>query len=247
MTQPEKNPLAALFENVFIGEFAQELQRRGVSLPPNYLEMLASSRDETVHACPPSGEGLTPCCGKSPFDLPRTDHITMDPALVTCTTSPAAEAPEMTYDPAGPPVLTLNGDVPGQMHRVHIARSREDGRPTFDALYLAVAGVLALAGDCKRRQVGAFIVTPDHRPVGMGYNGVESGRRGCLDGACPRATSNVAPYAPYDDCVAIHAEMNAIARSWASLEGTTMYVTEKPCDSCYKAIRAARIARVIVP
>lgn len=37
-----------------------------------------------VHACPPDGTQLTPCCGETPFDLPRTDQITLDPALVTC-------------------------------------------------------------------------------------------------------------------------------------------------------------------
>ncbi len=38
-----------------------------------------------VHACPPVGSGLTPCCGKNPFELPGTDRITLDKALVTCT------------------------------------------------------------------------------------------------------------------------------------------------------------------
>jgi len=38
-----------------------------------------------VHACPPDGAQRTPCCGKTPFDLPRTDQITTDQKLVTCT------------------------------------------------------------------------------------------------------------------------------------------------------------------
>jgi len=40
---------------------------------------------ETVHACPPEGKGFTPCCGRTPFDLPRTDRMTLDSSLVTCT------------------------------------------------------------------------------------------------------------------------------------------------------------------
>jgi hypothetical protein len=40
---------------------------------------------ETTHACPKRGSGVTPCCGRSPFELPRTDRLTLDPALVTCT------------------------------------------------------------------------------------------------------------------------------------------------------------------
>ena len=39
---------------------------------------------ETVHRCPPHGAYVTPCCGKTPFELPRTDRITSDPARVTC-------------------------------------------------------------------------------------------------------------------------------------------------------------------
>ena len=39
---------------------------------------------DIVHACPPDGSWVTPCCGESPFDLSHSDRITEDPALVTC-------------------------------------------------------------------------------------------------------------------------------------------------------------------
>jgi hypothetical protein len=39
---------------------------------------------ETTHQCPPVGSGLTPCCGMTPFELPRTDRMTENPSLVTC-------------------------------------------------------------------------------------------------------------------------------------------------------------------
>lgn len=32
----------------------------------------------TTHQCPPDGEGLTPCCRRSPFELPLTDRLTLD-------------------------------------------------------------------------------------------------------------------------------------------------------------------------
>lgn len=38
---------------------------------------------ETTHQCPPEG-GVMPCCGLTPFEVPSTDRITLDPALVTC-------------------------------------------------------------------------------------------------------------------------------------------------------------------
>ena len=43
--------------------------------------------DGVTHRCPPEGSGVTSCCGRTPFELPMTDRMTLDPALVTC--SPA--------------------------------------------------------------------------------------------------------------------------------------------------------------
>lgn len=37
-----------------------------------------------VHITPPQGSGLTPCCGKTPFELPRTDQMTTEHTDVTC-------------------------------------------------------------------------------------------------------------------------------------------------------------------
>jgi hypothetical protein len=39
---------------------------------------------KVTHQCPPDGGGLMPCCELTPFEVPRTDRITEDPALVTC-------------------------------------------------------------------------------------------------------------------------------------------------------------------
>lgn len=42
------------------------------------------ARGEVTHRSPRLGAGVTPCCGRSPFDLPGTDRMTIDEALVTC-------------------------------------------------------------------------------------------------------------------------------------------------------------------
>ena len=39
---------------------------------------------EIVHQCPPGHESLTPCCGKTPFELDPMSRITLDASLVTC-------------------------------------------------------------------------------------------------------------------------------------------------------------------
>ncbi len=36
-----------------------------------------------VHRCPIGDSGVTPCCERTPFELPRWHRITLDDALVT--------------------------------------------------------------------------------------------------------------------------------------------------------------------
>jgi hypothetical protein len=45
--------------------------------------MAGEPRVEVVHRCPKAGKGLTPCCGRSPFEL-LGDRITLYDAMVTC-------------------------------------------------------------------------------------------------------------------------------------------------------------------
>lgn len=44
----------------------------------------ALAQIEVVHQCPPNGESVTPCCGVTPFELPRNHRIACDASLVTC-------------------------------------------------------------------------------------------------------------------------------------------------------------------
>ena len=46
---------------------------------------LRKERDaaRVVHACPPKGSGVMPCCGATPFEK-QGERLTMDPALVNC-------------------------------------------------------------------------------------------------------------------------------------------------------------------
>jgi hypothetical protein len=37
-----------------------------------------------IHDCPREGEAVTLCCGRSPFELPRTDWMTLNSEPVTC-------------------------------------------------------------------------------------------------------------------------------------------------------------------
>lgn len=59
---------------------------------------------DTVHAGPNDDEGVTPCCGKSPFELPGDDRMTYDPEKVTCGVSEQAE-PANVYAAIGDDVI----------------------------------------------------------------------------------------------------------------------------------------------
>jgi hypothetical protein len=39
---------------------------------------------EITHHCPLDGRQATRCCDRIPFDLPRTDRLTLDPDLADC-------------------------------------------------------------------------------------------------------------------------------------------------------------------
>jgi hypothetical protein len=40
--------------------------------------------DPPIHQCPDAGSAIMPCCGRTPFDVPRGDGLTTLPDLVTC-------------------------------------------------------------------------------------------------------------------------------------------------------------------
>lgn len=131
---------------------------------------------------------------------------------------------------------------------------------SFDMWAVRMAQTAALWSECKTVQVGAVIVShrPARRIIATGVNGSPPGGRTCLQGACPRAAARergeVAPLSSYDTgpgaCIAIHAEMNAIAQCAQHTGGTlgaTLYVTYEPCPGCWRLIRASGLEQVVWP
>lgn len=99
---------------------------------------------------------------------------------------------------------------------------------------------------CGRRKYAAVVVDNDGRVVGMGYNGAPSKMEHCIDGGCPRMHMEVEHGSNYDNCIAVHAEANAIIYSDISLrKGATLIVNGPPCYSCAKLIATAGIKRVV--
>lgn len=105
-----------------------------------------------------------------------------------------------------------------------------------DHLYMKMARTWSENSYCKRRQVGALLVS-NNMIISDGYNGTPSG----FENNCEDPDNVSFPYV-------LHAEANAItkvARSNNSSNGATLYVTASPCMECAKLIIQSGIQRVV--
>lgn len=112
---------------------------------------------------------------------------------------------------------------------------------TWDEYFMGVAMLSAQRSKDPNTQVGACIVSQDHKILSMGYNGFPIG---CSDDEFPWAREGD----PYDNkyFYTTHSELNAILNyRGGSLEGSTLYVTLFPCNECAKAIIQVGIRTVI--
>lgn len=116
-----------------------------------------------------------------------------------------------------------------------------------DLKYLGLCLVAAgLFSTCGKRQYFAIIVGPDGRTCGTGYNGSPPGMAHCVDGACPRFQEDSPPGSNYDNCIAIHAEQNALIWSDRTARtGGTIYVNGTPCMTCARLIAGSGLSRVV--
>lgn len=99
---------------------------------------------------------------------------------------------------------------------------------------------------CAKRQYAAVVLTETGRVAGFGYNGSPPGYGHCVDGACPRFAEQTPNGASYDNCIAQHAEANALLWSDPSLRsGGTLIVNGPPCFGCAKMIASSGVKRVV--
>ncbi len=112
---------------------------------------------------------------------------------------------------------------------------------SWDEYFMGVAILSGMRSKDPNTQVGACIVSPDHKILSMGYNGFPTG---CADDdfQWEREGGPLATKYFYTT----HSELNAILNyRGGSLEGATMYVTLFPCNECAKAIIQAGIRRLV--
>ena len=112
----------------------------------------------------------------------------------------------------------------------------------WDDYFMSVAFLSSMRSKDPSTQVGACIVSPDKRIVGIGYNGFP---RGCSDDVLPwnkTAESTLDTKYPY----VCHAEMNAILnKNSADVKGCAIYVGLFPCNECAKMVIQSGIAEVV--
>ena len=123
----------------------------------------------------------------------------------------------------------------------------------WDKLYLDIAKRYSEETSCLRRKVGA-VITVDNRMIAAGYNGAPAGVKSCKElGYCMR--ENAKSGENLQNCLASHAEMNAIREAskhlgetlgWRRLTGCDMYVTMEPCSMCAGALVWSRIENLYI-
>ncbi|MBI5275437.1 MAG: dCMP deaminase family protein [Burkholderiales bacterium] len=113
----------------------------------------------------------------------------------------------------------------------------------WHSMFMGVALLASARSKDHRARNGACIVTPEHRIVGVGYNGLP---RGCDDADPVYWSDNDAdPYESRHSYV-VHAEINAILNCVVlPLNRATIYATQFPCPRCAQAIIQAGINKVV--
>ena len=112
---------------------------------------------------------------------------------------------------------------------------------SWDEYFMGIALLSSYRSKDPNTQVGACIVSPEHRILSMGYNGMPLG---CDDDDFPWEREGDLKDTKY--AYITHSELNAILNyRGGSLEGATIYVSLFPCNECAKAIIQSGIKRIV--
>lgn len=108
---------------------------------------------------------------------------------------------------------------------------------------MAITKLVARRSTCLRRSVGAVLVK-HKRILATGYNGAPAGLAHCREVGCLRENSSVPSGVRHELCRGLHAEQNVIIQAayhGISIQGATLYCTNKPCVICSKMLINAGI------
>ena len=118
---------------------------------------------------------------------------------------------------------------------------KADDYISWSEFFMGVAELAAKRSKDPNTKVGACIVNDENIILSTGYNGMPIG---CDDDDMPWCRDGAFDNSKY--AYVCHAELNAILNcDGRSLKGSTIYVTNFPCNECAKAIIQAGIRNVI--
>lgn len=107
-------------------------------------------------------------------------------------------------------------------------------RPTIDVYMSSIALLAARRGTCARRSVGCVLTSKLGHVISTGYNGVPRGFVHCTTVKCPGASFPSGQ--GLDQCLATHAEQNALLQCKDTESISTCYSTTAPCVTCTKLL-----------
>lgn len=115
-------------------------------------------------------------------------------------------------------------------------------RPDLMNYFLQMLDLIASRGTCIRRKVAAIITDQKGHILSTGYNGVPSGVLHCIGNPCPGVVDK-----PGDssNCMAIHAEQNALLQCQNLDKAYFMYCSCTPCFTCAKMIANTNIKMIV--
>lgn len=115
-------------------------------------------------------------------------------------------------------------------------KKRED-YITWKEYFMKLAHLTSERSKDPNTRVGAVIVSPDNKIIGMGYNGLPNG---CSD-------DDFSWDKPEKYNYVIHAEVNAIINSvnLSNVKNCVLYTTLAPCNECVKLLIQVGIKKII--
>ena len=115
---------------------------------------------------------------------------------------------------------------------------------SWQQYFMGVALLASKRSKDPSTQVGAVVVTPDNRIIGVGWNGMPKSIYPHNDICFPWGKDSQDPLENKYMYV-VHAEPNAIFHASESVKGCTMYLTWFPCSDCAKSIAQAGIKKLV--
>ncbi|MFE3326856.1 hypothetical protein [Streptomyces sp. NPDC059176] len=199
-----------------------------------------------AHACPPKGSGVMPCCGRTPFEVPRTDRISVDPFEVTCGQPAPAHSCD-NCDGIDPDSCLFNPDRPtsapapdGELERLRTENERM--RHELEVMYGGAFDTATPAPPPADVRECAASISGNCLAEGEGYTGCATEDGECIHAPAP------APVDVRDQIAAALYEWSCQPHLWADAHPDDRLAYGADADAVLRvpAIAEALAARAAV-